>query len=82
MGTLDQIIKTLETHGPWALVVIAGLVIWRMATHITNLNQRHRAELVALLREQKEDTRELTEALVSTKQALENMQAALSAAIR
>ncbi len=82
MGLVDTIIKTLEDHGPWAIVAIAGLAIRRMATHITTLNQRHRAEIVALLREQKEDARELTEALVSTRQALENMQAALSAALK
>lgn len=82
MGNIVQAAELIEKYGPWALVAILGFVVWKMAVHIQEQNVKHKAEVVALLREQKEDTRELTEALLTTKQALENMQAALTTMLR
>jgi len=44
---MDIIVKAtelLQENGPWALVVIMGVVIWRMATYITKMHDQRRED--------------------------------------
>lgn len=68
-----QLTLLLEQHGPWFLVVAFGSAIALMARYIVRLNAEHRAEISAVMAAQRQDTREVIEALVMAGQSIDSM---------
>jgi len=69
---MEKIAGLIYEYGGWGLSTILMMVVWRMASYIVKM---HRAQL----QEQKEDNRELVEALVSTRQAVNSFKETLNA---
>lgn len=64
----EALADLLHKYGGWGLSAILMIVVWRMASYIMKLHK-----------EQKDDTKELVEALVSTKNTLENFRDTMNA---
>ena len=64
-----------KEHGPWAFVGVLGVVIWRMAVFIQRIQAEHQDTVKKLLldhnKEQKEETKQLVGAMMSTEKALQ-----------
>jgi hypothetical protein len=63
---MNETMQLLQTYGGWAVSVLEGVAIVAMAKHI-----------VALNREQREEAKELTKALVETSDAMKEQRRAL-----
>jgi len=70
-------VRLLRDYGPWGLVVVLGFVVWRMAIYIQTIHSQHHDTVKNLLqdhnKEQKEETKQLVEAMMATSQSLHNM---------
>jgi hypothetical protein len=74
---ISKVISLLPDHGVWALVVIQGVVIWQLAKYIQRMQTKHQDTVKQLLldynKEQREETRQLVAAMLSTEKALQSM---------
>lgn len=77
MEALASAAALLETYGPWAIVVIEGVVIWRLAVHVQLIQDRHQDTVRKLLldhnKEQKAETKQLVTAMTLTEKSLQAM---------
>lgn len=71
----------LRTYGQvglaWALVLVLSAVVWKLILYVQKVQTLHHETVKQLLqdhnRAQKEETRELVEAMMATSQSLQNM---------
>lgn len=71
MALVNQLVTVIQSHGPWALLVILGIAYWRKdqaysaaAEAAIKAEAAHAKEVRDIMREQRLDDRETTEALV------------------
>lgn len=83
MAALQTFLDLLANHGPWAIVAVLAVVIWRLAVYIQVMQDRHQDTIKQLLldhnKEQKEETRQLVTAMTLTEKSLQSMNDALNA---
>jgi low affinity Fe/Cu permease len=81
--TISELAILMKTHGAWALVAVAGVVIWRMAVYIQVIQQRHQDTIQKLLldhnKEQKEETKQIVTVMTMTEKSLHAMNDTLNA---
>lgn len=86
MEALASAAALLETYGPWGIVVVEGVVIWRLAVHIQVMQDRHQDTVKKLLldhnKEQKEETKQLVTVMTLTEKSLQAMNDTLNALSR
>lgn len=82
MEPVESLTELLVNHGPWAIVAIETVVIWRMALYIQAMQTRHQATVKQLLldhnKEQREETKQLVTAMTLTEKSLQSMNDTLS----
>jgi low affinity Fe/Cu permease len=80
---LEGLASLLKSYGPWALVAILGVVVWRMAVYIQLIQTRHQDTVQKLLldhnKEQKEETKQLVTVMTLTEKSLHAMNDTLRA---
>jgi len=83
LPALEGFLDLFRQHGAWAFVVLAGIVIWRMAVYIQTMQAKHQDTIKELLldrnKEQKEETKQLVSAMMSTERALQAINGTLNA---
>lgn len=86
LETIAEFVGLIRTHGPWALVAVAGVVVWRMAVYIQMIQTRHLDTVQKLLldhnKEQKEETKQLVTVMTLTEKSLHAMNDTLKALVQ
>lgn len=77
MDTLTGLVEFLVQNGPWAIVVIQGVVVFRLAVYIERMHTRHHDTVTKLLldhnRNQKDETKQLVGVMTLTESSLKAM---------
>jgi hypothetical protein len=80
---LGTFLQLFADHGPWAIVAVEAVVIWRLAVYIQVIQNRHQDTIKQLLldhnKEQKDETRQLVTAMTLTEKSLQSMNDTLNA---
>lgn len=80
---IETFLKLLADHGPWAIVAVLAVVIWRLAVYIQVMQERHHDTIKTLLldhnKDQKDETRQLVTAMTLTEKSLQSMNDTLNA---
>jgi hypothetical protein len=83
--TITTFVSLIITHGAWSIVVIEAIVIWRLAVYIDRMQARHADTVKQLLldhnKAQKEETKQLVSAMLSTESAIRAMHDTIHAAL-
>jgi len=83
---VEGLLAVFKTHGPWALVALGAVVIWRMALHIQEIHEKHQAKVQELLldhhKEQKEEIKQLVTVMTLTEKSSQAMNETIMALIQ